>query len=66
MAEIFNLRREKKRRKRASEDKLAEDNRISFGRTKLEKQLSSKRNDLDTNWLNSRKLDKSGKQETDG
>ncbi|MFN3672943.1 MAG: DUF4169 family protein [Bosea sp. (in: a-proteobacteria)] len=40
MAEIVNLRRARKQRKRTDADKQAEQNRISFGRSKAERALS--------------------------
>ncbi|CAN5286679.1 DUF4169 family protein [soil metagenome] len=40
MAEIFNLRRARKQRARQDAEKQAEQNRVSFGRTKAERSLS--------------------------
>jgi hypothetical protein len=39
-AEIVNLRRARKSKARAEREKTAADNRIAFGRSKSEKQLS--------------------------
>jgi len=44
-AEIVNLRQFKKKQVRSEKDKQAEQNRISFGRTKAEKQLTKALND---------------------
>lgn len=40
MAEIVNLRRARKQRERQAAEKQAEQNRISFGRTKAERRLT--------------------------
>ena len=44
-AEIINLRQFRKRQARSEKEKQAEQNRISFGRTKAEKQLTRSLND---------------------
>jgi hypothetical protein len=44
-AEIVNLRQFRKKQARSEKDKQAEQNRISFGRTKSEKQLTQALND---------------------
>jgi len=44
-AEIVNLRQFRKKQARSEKDKEAEQNRISFGRTKAEKQLTKTLND---------------------
>lgn len=44
-AEVINLRQFKKTQARSEKDKQAEQNRISFGRTKAEKQLTKALND---------------------
>ncbi|WP_130278025.1 DUF4169 family protein [Rhizobium sp. BK696] len=44
-AEIVNLRQFRKKQARSEKDKEAEQNRISFGRTKAEKQLTKALND---------------------
>lgn len=41
MAELVNLRTARKRKKQAEKERLAEENRIRFGRTKVEKQKST-------------------------
>ncbi|MGO4403990.1 DUF4169 family protein [Bosea sp. RAF48] len=45
MAEIINLRRARKQKARTEADKAAEQNRISFGRTKAERSLSEAERD---------------------
>jgi len=44
-AEILNLRQFRKKQARSDKEKQAEQNRISFGRTKVEKQLTKALND---------------------
>ncbi|UWM73870.1 DUF4169 family protein [Rhizobium sp. WSM4643] len=44
-AEIVNLRQFRKKQARTEQEKQAEQNRISFGRTKAEKQLTRSQND---------------------
>ncbi|MDP9809577.1 hypothetical protein J2W42_002429 [Rhizobium tibeticum] len=44
-AEVVNLRQFKKKQTRAEKEKQAEQNRISFGRTKAEKQLTKALNE---------------------
>ena len=44
-AEVVNLRQFKKKQARADNEKQAEQNRISFGRTKVEKQLTKALNE---------------------
>jgi hypothetical protein len=44
-AEIINLRQFRKKQARSEKEQQAEQNRISFGRTKAEKQLTRSLND---------------------
>ena len=44
-AEIVNLRQARKRKQRADSEKLAEDNRRKFGRSKAEREAARKRRD---------------------
>lgn len=44
-ADIVNLREFRKKQARAEKEKRAEQNRISFGRTKVEKKLTSTLNE---------------------
>ncbi|MBC2804670.1 DUF4169 family protein [Rhizobium ruizarguesonis] len=44
-AEIINLRQFRKKQARSEKEQQAEQNRISFGRTKSEKQLTRSLND---------------------
>lgn len=46
MAEIINLRQARKNRARADKEVRAEQNRISFGRSKAEKTLTKAEQDL--------------------
>jgi len=46
MAEIINLRQARKNKARAEKEVRAEQNRISFGRTKAEKKLTKAEQDL--------------------
>lgn len=43
--DVVNLRQFRKQKARTEKDKVAEQNRISFGRTKAEKQLTRALND---------------------
>lgn len=59
MAEnVVNLRMVRKRKLRAKKDKQAEQNRISFGRTKSEKKLTSRLNEKTQQELDLKKLSK--------
>jgi hypothetical protein len=58
-AEIVNLRMARKQKARQEKEKTAEQNRISFGRTKAEKELTTARNTLER-----KRLDE-GRRETD-
>ncbi|NKN05425.1 DUF4169 family protein [Rhizobium laguerreae] len=44
-AEIVNLRQFRKKQARSEKEKQAEQNRVTFGRTKAEKQLTHSLND---------------------
>ena len=46
MAEIINLRRARKHKARADKEARAAENRIAFGRTKAEKNLTKAERDL--------------------
>ncbi|WP_426122762.1 DUF4169 family protein [Pararhizobium sp. PWRC1-1] len=43
--DVVNLRQFRKQKARTEKDKTAEQNRVSFGRTKVEKQLTKALND---------------------
>lgn len=45
MADVVNLRQFRKTKARAEKEKSAEQNRITFGRTKAEKDLTRARNE---------------------
>lgn len=56
MAEIVNLRRARKARDRASAEAQAEQNRITFGRTKAERELTKAETSLATRRLDGHRL----------
>ena len=58
-AEIINLRQFRKKQARSEKEKQAEQNRISFGRTKTEKQLTRALNEK------ANKTHRDGRIETD-
>ena len=45
-ADIVNLKQFRKKQARSEKEKAAEQNRITFGRTKAEKELTKKQNEL--------------------
>ncbi len=61
MAEIINLRQARKQKARAEEEARANENRIAFGRTKVEKNLRQAEEDLAKSRLDSHKRDDSEK-----
>lgn len=54
---IVNLRLARKRKKRADKDKVAEQNRVHFGRTKDEKTLTERLNRKAISDLDQKKLE---------
>jgi GAF domain-containing protein len=62
-AEIVNLRQFKKTQARSEKDRQAEQNRISFGRTKAEKQLTKALNDKAEKTHNEGRIEKDGGEE---
>ncbi|MFK7902017.1 MAG: DUF4169 family protein [Nitratireductor sp.] len=56
MAEIINLRTHRKNKKRALEDKQAQDNRVKFGTPKHVKDLNKKTKQKNDANLNAHKL----------
>lgn len=54
---VVNLRLARKQKKRTDKEKLAEQNRISFGRTKDEKKLTSRLNKKAATDLDQKKLE---------
>lgn len=58
MGDVVNLRQFRKTRARAEKEKSAEQNRISFGRTKAEKDLTRARNEKAEKTLDQGRLDK--------
>ncbi|MBB4039318.1 hypothetical protein GGR34_000953 [Microvirga flocculans] len=57
MAEIVNLRQARKQKARAEKEARAEQNRISFGRTKAEKKLTKAEQDLAQGRLDAHRRD---------
>ncbi|MDM9621012.1 DUF4169 family protein [Rhizobium sp. S96] len=57
-AEIVNLRQFKKKQARSEKEKQAEQNRISFGRTKTEKQLTKALNEKAERAIEQGKIEK--------
>lgn len=57
MAEIVNLRQARKNKARADKEKQAEQNRLTFGRTKAEKDLIAKMNEQAERLLDGHKRD---------
>ncbi|AUX76925.1 MULTISPECIES: DUF4169 family protein [Sinorhizobium] len=55
--EVVNLRQFRKRQARAGREKQAEQNRISFGRTKTEKSLTTALNEKATKTLDQGRLE---------
>lgn len=56
-AEIVNLKQYKKQKARADKEKQAEQNRITFGRTKADKKLADARNEKALKDLEAKKLE---------
>ena len=56
MAEIINLRRARKQRARQDADEQAQQNRIAFGRTKAERQLTKAERDKAARSLDGHRL----------
>lgn len=56
--DIVNLRQFRKQKTRSEKEKQAEQNRLTFGRTKAEKNLTSALNDKASRTLDQGKLDK--------
>ncbi|HZH08844.1 MAG TPA: DUF4169 family protein [Microvirga sp.] len=57
MAEIINLRQARKQKARAEKEARADRNRIAFGRTKAEKELTKAERDMAQRRLDSHKRD---------
>ncbi|XUY25806.1 DUF4169 family protein [Agrobacterium sp. rho-8.1] len=56
--DVVNLRQFRKQKARTDKEKQAEQNRLTFGRTKAEKNLTSALNDKASHMLDQGKLDK--------
>jgi hypothetical protein len=57
MGDVINLRQARKTKERAEKAKSADQNRITFGRTKAEKTLTRARNEKAEKTLDQGKLD---------
>jgi len=62
MAEIINLRRARKQKARVEADKAAEQNRISFGRTKAERSLAEAERDKAARHVEGHRLGRDDKE----
>ncbi|CDZ47542.1 DUF4169 family protein [Neorhizobium galegae] len=62
-AEIVNLRQFRKAKERLEKEKEAEQNRLTFGRTKADKSLTKARNDKAEKGLDQSRLEKPGKDD---
>jgi hypothetical protein len=60
MAEIVNLRRARKQRERAAAEKQADQNRITFGRSKAERNLADARQEKAARALDGHRLKSPG------
>jgi hypothetical protein len=60
VAEIVNLRLVKKRKAKEAKDKAATENRILYGRTKVEKQFEREAGCKTTRFLDDNRLEKRG------
>lgn len=58
MGDVINLRQFRKTKARAEKEKSADQNRVTFGRTKAEKELTRARNEKAEKTLDQGKLDK--------
>ncbi|MBN9231585.1 MAG: DUF4169 domain-containing protein [Legionella sp. 40-6] len=63
MAEIINLNKKRKAKKRIEKEKTAIENRIKFGRSKKEKQNAQKITDHEEQFLDGHKLEKKDEDE---
>jgi hypothetical protein len=57
MAEIVNLRQARKRRARVEKEARAAENRVQFGRTKVERERTGAQKDLNERRLDGHKRD---------
>ncbi|MCF3640980.1 DUF4169 family protein [Rhizobium sp. TRM95111] len=63
MTDVVNLRQFRKRKARGEREKAAEQNRVSFGRTKAEKTLTEARNDLARKTLDQGRIERTDETE---
>ncbi|NNC00885.1 DUF4169 family protein [Corallococcus exiguus] len=60
MAQIVNLRQARKRKARADKEARADENRVAFGRTKEERQLSDAKRAIEARKLDGHRRDDDG------
>lgn len=65
MSDIINLRQFKKKKTRAAKEQQADQNRILFGRTKVEKQFARKKSQEAEQFLSNNQLEPSDRQDQD-
>ena len=63
MSEIVNLRQFKKKKIRATKERQAEQNRILFGRTKVEKEIARQEMRKEEQFLTANRLERTSKPE---
>ena len=64
MGDVVNLRRARKAKARGDDAKLADANRLKFGRTKAERKLTGATQDLAERTLDGHMLAKDGRKDT--
>jgi hypothetical protein len=60
MGELVNLRRARKERARREKDAQAQENRVAFGRMKVERETTAALNQLDAARLDAHRRDRKG------
>ncbi len=63
MGEVVNLRRARKDRARREKEAQAQENRVAFGRSKAERELSAAKKSLESQRLDAHKRESPGKAE---
>jgi hypothetical protein len=64
MAEIINLNKRRKAKKKVEKEKKAAENRVKFGRTKQEKKAVKHENERRQSLLDGHKIEKRGEEES--
>lgn len=65
MSDIINLRQFKKKKNRAAKEQQADQNRIRFGRTKIEKEFARKKAQEVEQFLSSNQLEPGNREDQD-